>query len=360
VLQSYSLPLLAVEIGGNTISPTLSIDGHSSSSSVRAPWSAQSSRVSPAPQTASLPFIDAVVSMIIMMSSGTGWLPLALAVAVAVMVIMDTTASMNGSDAVCGAGLTREDCALQGARTLLLELWPSIDKVGLMVFPPISTASRGNEYDCSTSSPTIEPYNASTTSSPFMTYEVIPLNPADYKLNNTDTTLNTSSNMTKAVRGGATGCKQGLTAVGGQGTFYAGAITAAQAALNNEGTVGTQKVIIILSDGDASSNTAPTHANQCRQAVTAAQAATAAGTWVYSIAYGAANGSSCSTDTSPYNNACRAMTDIASDPSKFFSDKGGSPVCTSASNPTITSLNQIFKQIGAGLSRVRLLPDNTT
>ena len=45
-----------------------------------------------------------------------------------------------------------------------------------------------------------------------------------------------------------TGC---LTAPGGEGTFYADAISAAQAALISEGSSTAQNVIILLSDGEA-------------------------------------------------------------------------------------------------------------
>ena len=186
----------------------------------------------------------------------------------------------------------------------------------------------------------------------------------DYRISDT-AALNTVSNLIKAARGGTTGCTQGIDAQGGFGTFYADAITAAQTALTTSGRANAKKVIILLSDGDASasSNNMPAGEanNQCHEAITAAQAAAAAGTWVYSIAYGASTSSSgsCATD-SPRISACSTMQQIASDPTKFFSDTvGGTSTCTSAAN-SISALNQIFQSIGTSLTTTRLMPDSTT
>jgi von Willebrand factor type A domain len=167
----------------------------------------------------------------------------------------------------------------------------------------------------------------------------------------------------KAARGGVSGCQQGLDAVGGVSTFYADAITAAQAALASSGRPTAQKVIILLSDGDANASSSNVPAgkanNQCRQAITAAQAATAAGTWVYTIGYGALTSGTCSTD-SPAISACSTLQHMASDSKKFYSDtSGGSTTCTSAAHP-INDLNKIFETIGIDASKPRLLRSNTT
>ncbi len=125
---------------------------------------------------------------------------------------------------------------------------------------------------------------------------------------------------------------------GGEGTYYAGAIYAAQASLvaAKAANPGSQNVMIILSDGDSNASKAqlagsasttsgvyPSTKNQCHQAVTAAQAATAAGTMVYTVAYGA-DSSGCSTD-SPSISPCQTMQQMASDSAKFFSDYTASP-----------------------------------
>lgn len=280
-----------------------------------------------------------------------------------VMIILDTTQSMTHSDSQCSiSGASREDCALAGVRSLLQGFWPSQDHVGLMVFPGVKNAtSVGYEYDCASSPiPTIVAYNASPV------YKIISLS-SDYKTSDTTTTLNTGSNLVKAARGGATSCTQGLYVQGGVGTFYADVITAAQTELTNNGRSGVQKVIILLSDGDASASSSnmPTgeYNNQCHEAITAATAATNAGTWVYSIAYGADTSSSgsCSTDSS-HISACSTMSSIASDSSKFYSDtstsSGGTSNCTSTNSAS--ELVDIFNHVGSSVTMPRLLSNNTT
>jgi von Willebrand factor type A domain len=274
-----------------------------------------------------------------------------------VMIIVDTTQSMNGADTSCSiSGASRLDCALAGVRALLGGFWPTVDQAGLMVFPGITSASVPKSYDCSTSTPAVLAYNNSPV------YQIIPL-VADYRTSNTAPSLNTASNLVKAARGGASGCTQGISAVGGVGTFYADAIKAAQATLTATGRSNVQRAIVLLSDGDASASSVPSGEanNQCQEAITAANTAKTAGTWVYSIAYGAStsSSSSCSSDT-PHISACSTMQQIASDSSKFFSDTvGGTSSCTSAAN-SLTDLIKIFQNIGSDLSSARLLRNDAT
>jgi len=286
-----------------------------------------------------------------------------------VMLIVDTTQSMNTSDTKCSvSGATRVTCAEAGARTLLLGnpsasppnygLTPSTIHVGLMVFPGLTTAAQAAyDYDCATSPvPAIAKYNAS----PAPTYQIIPLS-SDYKTSDTATSLNTSSNFVRAIGGGPSGCTQALDAVGGVATYYADVVTAAQTALTTTGRSGVQKVIIFLSDGDAnavSPNVSGTQTpNECHHAITAAATATAAGTWVYTLAYGSATSSSCSTD-SPTISACSTLQQMASTPKMFFSDDANG--CTSPSNATNSNLVALFTAIGASFSSPRLLPNSTT
>jgi hypothetical protein len=274
-----------------------------------------------------------------------------------VMLILDTTASMNNSDSNCSVSkATRVMCATAGARALLQGFEPSQVQVGLMLFPGVTNSSQvPYEYDCATSpAPTIAAYNASPV------YQVIGLS-ADYKASDTAASLNTSSNLVRALQGGASGCQQGIAAIGGEGTYYADVITAAQTALATNGRTGVQKVIIFLSDGDASASSSkvPTGkaTNQCHQGITAAQAATSAGTWVYTAAYGAATSAtgSCSTD-SPRIDACSTLQQMASTPAMFFSD--GATACTSTVNQS-AELVALFTNIGTSLTPARLLPNNT-
>jgi Putative Tad-like Flp pilus-assembly len=279
-------------------------------------------------------------------------------IALDVMLILDTTASMNTSDTSCSvSGATRVVCAEAGARTLLQQFKPSLVDVGLMVFPGVSSSTASKDYDCSSSTqPTILKYNASPQ------YQIVGLS-SDYKTSDTATSLNTSSNLVIALGGGTSSCNAGLAAVGGVGTYYADVITAAQSALTANGRTGVQKVIIFLSDGDASASSSnmPTGkaSNQCHEGINAAAAATSAGTKVYSLAYGAQTSGTCSTD-SPTISACQAMQQIASTSAMFYSDtQNGSSGCTSSVN-SVSELVAVFNQVGSSLTTPRLLPNGTT
>jgi hypothetical protein len=270
-----------------------------------------------------------------------------------VMIILDTTLSMNDRDSFCSA--TREDCALAGVQTLLGLFNTSANSVGLMVFPGLANSIQAQyDYDCSSAhEPTIAAYNANPV------YLILGLS-TDYQTSSGS--LNASSDLVRAVGGGGPGCQQGVAVIGGVGTFYADAISQAQSYLANNGREGVQKAIIILSDGDANAASAPNNKLECHQAITAAQNAAAQGTWVYAISYGsptAATPASCSTDTASPISACATMQQIASDPSKYYSDDQGSAPCVSAANP-MTGLNQIFQDIGLELSNARLLPNGTS
>ncbi len=277
-----------------------------------------------------------------------------------VMLILDTTASMNDADQSCtGTGKvnpSRLDCALHGIQVLLSQLAPSVDQVSLMVFPGLTNTSQVPlEYDCSSgTSPKIAAYNASPV------YQIISPS-TDYRTGSPPAAgLNTSSNLSKTVGAGGSSCA-GLIAVGGVGTYYADAITAAQTALAASRQAAQQNVIIILTDGDASASSGNVGtgkaSNQCHQAITAAQAATNAGTWVYSIAYGSSTSSSgsCATDMPPIS-ACAALQQIASDETKFYSDAPS--VCVSVNAQS--ALSDIFNGIAGSLSKARLIPSSTT
>ena len=276
-----------------------------------------------------------------------------------IVMILDTTGSMSATDANCSiSGASRLTCAKAGARQLLSGMLPSMDKVALLTFPGLSDTSTNiaKQYNCNSDSPTVAAYDASPQ------YTVLALS-SDYRTNDTTNGLVTSSNLVRAFGGGGTGCTQGMSNPGGVGTFIADAIQAGQAVLTANSATGVQNVMIVLSDGDsqADSTDVPTgkYANQCAQAVTQADAAATAGTWVYSVAYGAPTTSgasgSCPRDT-PVISACTTMQGIASDASKFYAS-GGS--CASTANP-ISDLVAIFGRIQSSLTSPRLLPDSTT
>jgi Flp pilus assembly protein TadG len=300
-----------------------------------------------------------------------------------VVIVLDTTQSMNSTDSSSNCNNTRISCALSGIQMMLASLTPCgsscgsvtqgnvanpVDQVSLMVFPGLtSTSQQQYEYDCSNSTkPQISPYSYPT----LPAYQIIPFS-SDYRTSDATTTLNSSSNLARAT-GAVSSCTSGLSAVGGEGTYYAGVIYAAQAALAAQAAArpNAQNVLVLLSDGDANATTSalpgasttasvyPSTKNQCHQAVTAAQSATAAGTIVYSVAYGATS-SGCSTDT-PTITPCQTMQQIASSSATFFSDytaTGGSNTCISSARPT-TNLNQIFTDIAGDFGGARLVPNN--
>jgi Flp pilus assembly protein TadG len=191
-----------------------------------------------------------------------------------IMIVLDNTYSMNTTDPTaptsgaesCG-GLsdpTRAQCALAGIQTMLTELWPTQDEVGLIVFPPVSSSSAANDYSCSASPGiTPEPYGSYTGPSGSSVYQIVGLTD-NYKSSNTSgslTATGSSSLVAATCSAGASiddndvtatcGSCTGVKVKGGEGTYLAGAITAAQATLATNSETGVQNVIIVLSDGGA-------------------------------------------------------------------------------------------------------------
>jgi len=305
-----------------------------------------------------------------------------------IVLIVDSTRSMNDIDSDSNCNNTRIYCALAGVQVLLQNLAPclpseascgtvtggnvanSVDRVSLLTFPAVTTATAADDYNCGSATPTIKAY-----ATPFpatSTYQILNFS-SDYRASDKATLLSSSSNLVAAV-GGKSGCA-GLQAIGGAGTYYAQVIYSAQAYLAAEQSLypTSQNVMILLSDGNANATSAqmpgasgssgvyPSTLQECHQAITAAQTAASAGTKVYAVAYGA-EASGCTTDTSPPITPCQTMQGIASSPAYFFSDytaTGGTSSCISASQP-VTGLSQIFQVIASDLTEVKLLPNNTT
>jgi len=353
-------------------------------------------------------------------------------------ILLDTTPSMTYNDPNCTvSGIsnpTKEDCAKGGVRTLLSQLAPCaaglsscgsvvsgttnvqnpVNEVAILTFPGLytSTAVQNDYLNCQSTNVTnqMSAYApASTSTPPYIS--IVPLS-SDYKTSYSSGLNGSSSDLVKAVdwQDGA-GCTTGAYGlqvgspynVDGYNTFYASAITAAQADLSAQPAARAkmQGAIILLSDGDATAqwntngppppsgtcnrdtencsdfttSTPQSYAQyECHQAVTAAQTAAntanAAGlkTWVYAIAYGSdtSSSSSCSTDRNPPStptnphptsepiSGCAAMQAIASDATKFYSDDANG--CLSTAHPSIKSLSQIFKNISNDFLTTRLLP----
>jgi Flp pilus assembly protein TadG len=203
----------------------------------------------------------------------------------------------------------------------------------------------------------------------------------DYRTSDTASSLNSSSNIVKITGSGCLGTPGGL------GTYYADAISAAQSALVAEqaarvsaGGQGGTNVIVLLTDGNATSSSTQmgplkSTSNECQAAVTAAQTAAAAGTKVYAVYYDDnGTGSTCTYDTGSYagaapDGACYTLQQIANspgtttgtyvnDPAKFYSTDGTSSPCPSQNN--YSTMKTIFQNIAASLQTARLIPNKTT
>jgi Flp pilus assembly protein TadG len=202
----------------------------------------------------------------------------------------------------------------------------------------------------------------------------------DYRTSDTSS-LSSSSNIVKIT---ASGC---LGTPGGLGTYYADAISAAQAAVVAEQAArvaasepGGQNVIILLTDGNATSTSTQmgplkSTTGECQAAVTAAQNAAKAGTKVYAVYYDD-NGTSstCTNDSGSYtgaapDGACYTLQQIANAPgsttgtyvnapSLFYSTDGKSSPCPSTNN--YSSITAIFDNIATSNETSRLVPNNTT
>ncbi|MGB7547428.1 MAG: pilus assembly protein TadG-related protein [Terracidiphilus sp.] len=318
-----------------------------------------------------------------------------------VAIVADTTASMNNQDSDANCGSTRISCALQGIQTLLKGLTPcagittttcvAFDQVSLFTFPNIRANTAVDDTACNSANPTVLPYStpapgatwvATNFSSTAPTYQVTSYL-SNYSSNNlVNGSPNTSSPLVIAAGNGGSSCP-GLAAVGGEGTFYAGAIYAAisslvYAQINNP---GSENALIILSDGDANATSGhmtasngltltatgvyPSLKDQCQQAITAANAAKQIpNTTVFTIAYGASNSSSgsCSTD-SPSISACSALQQMATSSTYFYSDATAAQnkgQCVSSVNSNFNSLTSIFQNVAGHLQNARLIPNGTT
>lgn len=266
------------------------------------------------------------------------------------MFVIDSTQSMNNDDPACAvpgiSGPSRFQCAEYSIQQVMKQLQPSLTKVGLMAFP--GTATQFNPANPCPTQPASAAYL--TTGIHYQIGAAL-----DSAYNNGAGVLTDTSGMVRAVGNSATfgvGC---LTAKGGQGSYSAEVLTKAQAALPI--IAGTRNVIIFLSDGDFNAKLAQLNnksanlTKQCGQAVTAAAAATAAGTTVYSVAYGAAS-TGCASGSDTYN-PCTTMQAIASDATKFFSTNSN---CAIAGSPnSANNLPAILKQIAGSLSKPRLV-----
>ncbi len=315
-----------------------------------------------------------------------------------VALLLDTTASMGSNDTDANCNDTRVHCALAGVQTMLKALAPCtasstktnctpFDQVSLFTFPSVQANTASNDTSCPSSNPTILPYSTPT---PGALWSAPKGNSATYQItdylsdysstNQQGGSLSSSSALTIATGGSTSSNCSGMQTPGGDGTYYAGAIYAAQSSLiaAQAANPGSQNIMIILSDGDANANSSKIAGSsqlsgnvygspndQCHQAITAANYATNQGTAVYTIAYGASS-SGCSSDTGAFAiSPCSAMQQMSSgwstgDQSHFYSDASASQnkgQCTGTNN---YSLNGIFANIAAKFTQARLIPNGIT
>jgi Flp pilus assembly protein TadG len=350
-----------------------------------------------------------------------------------IAIIMDTTLSMNFADTNCtvnGVIQTQMQCALNGLQVLLKTISPCgnyqttcansqgvnqnpFNQVALFTFPNVTPSTAYIDGNCTTPIPQSDNYNGTNpgvTIPPMTAWSGVPTAAyytaptagassytpgtvgtyqitgflSDYRTSNTATTLNPNSALVKAA-GGVSNCGSMLPSNydGVYGTYYAGAIYAAQSALvaQQAANPASENVIILLSDGDATALSSwsglqtftsaatgnglyPSWVGECGQAITAAKAATAAGTLFYTVAYGS-EPTGCASDVNagqyPNVSPCDTMYDMASAPQYFYSDyqqSGSNSTCYS-SQP-VTSLSDIFQAIANDLTEARLIPNNTT
>ena len=323
-----------------------------------------------------------------------------------VAIILDETPSMGAHDDNCSK--SKIACALAGMRVLLSSLEPcglsqsncsisggnatnSVDRVSIFSFPEIVPSTAKLAYACTSSKPTATTYDfplpGATSYAPGSggTYQVIDFQ-SDYRTSDSAPSLNLNSNLALAA-GGKPGCNGDRPPANGGNyqTFYASVIYAAQSALIAEQAAypGSKNMMIILSDGDATTTSSamvqqsagnphgatasgyyPSWKGMCGQAVTAAKAATAAGTTVYTIAYGTPQ-TGCSSDTVagayPGITPCQTMADMASNSKTFYSDYLPDSVagtCYATAQPA-TAISSIFQSIANSTTSSRLIPDNT-
>ncbi|MGO8935284.1 MAG: hypothetical protein ACLQDA_16390, partial [Terracidiphilus sp.] len=200
-----------------------------------------------------------------------------------IAIIQDTTNSMTSSDGGDQCSGTRITCSLVGIQALLNDLYPCglgqncttstnyVDSVSLFVFPAVTGTSAYKDSSCPTSDPTIVAYTfpdppSNTTLPSADTYQVIGFE-NNYKTTDAATSLNQASGIVIAAGDSGQSNCSGIQAPGGEGTYYAQVIYAAQAALllQQAANPGSQNAIILLSDGDATAcaSNANTTAGAC-------------------------------------------------------------------------------------------------
>lgn len=312
-----------------------------------------------------------------------------------VAVIIDSTGSMGSADGDGNCAGTKEQCAMLGVQALLSGLTPcgagsssttcasAFDSVSVFVFPNFEQNTASGATTCPGSTPNNMTYSTpavgaawSTPAGTSPSYQL-----SGYLDNYSSTNASGGSINATSPLGILTGADKstcGLTTpISGEGTYLAGAIYAAQSSLVAQRTAnpGSLNAMIILTDGDANAKTPFTTAtgapetmnatgiypslyDQCQQAITAANYATANSTTVYVVAYGAST-SGCNSapyeDTAAYQDPCTNLKAMATSAATFYSDAGTTGACPSSDYPAL-NLSGIFTSISTSFTNSRLIP----
>jgi Flp pilus assembly protein TadG len=251
-----------------------------------------------------------------------------------IVVVFDRTGSMcqywnGGNDPAC----TKLNAAKSGIETMLTAFDPSVDRVGLVVLPPVD-AGKSN---CTTPSSTS--YNSTSSK-----YVVVPITSA-YKSGGV---LDHSSLLVSTVD-----CMPGSGT-----TSYATALEQAQAELVKDGRPNALHYIVFETDGAANTgptyypNTSPYRVTPCHQGVNSAAAIKSAGTTIFGVGYTlmgqGATSNTCQSytgATEPGITAYQAVQSISSNSGSFFD------------NEQVTGLDSVFASIATLITGPRLIPN---
>lgn len=275
-----------------------------------------------------------------------------------IMIVLDRTGSM--CDATNSNGACRDETnAVNGIKTFLGFMDPSLDEVGLAVFPPAlnknaacaTPTSGGQNYGYNAYWPswipstTIPPQTPSLYAISSPTFDYLTQTASGWE-------LNPASNLIQML-----GCVKPAGT-----TSYVDAIDEAQHELDVHGRGGVQDVVIILTDGAANVSPryvpsyipVPHYTKPCTMGIDAANHLKAQGTLVYTIGYDVdddTNGGQCGAEGFKASWALQQMASV--DPSDGTPDYYNQPVPA--------QLNTIFTQIAADISRPasRLIDNNT-
>lgn len=252
-----------------------------------------------------------------------------------IVVVFDRTGSMcwtwsGAPDPSC----TKLNNAKSGIETMLTALDPTLDRVGLVVLPPVDSG----KSNCATPSST----SYDSTSSRYL---VVPITSAYKKAG----VLDHSSQLVSTVD-----CMPASGA-----TSYATALEQAQAELAKDGRPTARHYIVFFTDGAANTgpayygNTSPYRKTPCHQGVASANTIKATGTTIFGIGYTLQGVGGTSNTCQAYNGtneagitAYQAVQGIASNAQTFFD------------NEQVDGLDAVFASVATLITGPRLIPND--